>query len=446
VKKKTTLFKGEKAEQKVLNKGAKFKLILSKDELTMMDNIGGSNRAIRNGMLQYKITMYNQHKKNVNRSQLNDELTKLKKDPDFAWTRDAPANVYQQSIIDIMTSYKNFYEGNASFPKYRKKNNPNGMNFRLPREKAGFKFNRLSKRVVEISGLSKFRKLRFRVGNRFKYIGNIIENCEVKSASFSKVGDDWFISLSYTYLKKEVEKEVDIENGIGIDRGITVSYKFSNNKSSQLPLKEILVLENKIARFQDHAARMKKGSNNKKNKFKQIGKLHRKIANIRKDFLHKLTTELVNSHNFFVLEDLKITNMSKSASGTIENPGTMVAQKRGLNKSILRQGWGIFSILLKYKVEEIDGKLIFVNPKNTSRKCSSCGHIDKNSRTSQADFLCTKCGFECNADLNAAINIYELGLKKVADGIADTQNARVKTKRSKTTMPRINVKQSLQVA
>ncbi len=113
------------------------------------------------------------------------------------------------------------------------------------------------------------------------------------------------------------------------------------------------------------------------------------------------------------MEDLRVKNMSKSASGTKEDPGKNVAQKRGLNRSILRQGWGTFRIMMDYKTKWYGSHLILVNPQNTSRRCCECGYTHESNRQTQADFLCQKCGHNENADKNAANNIRRLGLESL---------------------------------
>jgi putative transposase len=146
---------------------------------------------------------------------------------------------------------------------------------------------------------------------------------------------------------------------------------------------------------------------------KILAKLHARIARIRRDFLHKASNDLSKNHGVIVLEDLRVKNMSKSASGTREDPGKNVAQKRGLNRAILRQGWGIFRDMMGYKTKWYGSRLILVSPINTSRRCSQCGYTHKDNRLTQADFLCQKCGHDENADKNAAENIKRLGLESL---------------------------------
>ncbi|MFG3439733.1 RNA-guided endonuclease InsQ/TnpB family protein [Nonomuraea sp. NPDC047897] len=102
--------------------------------------------------------------------------------------------------------------------------------------------------------------------------------------------------------------------------------------------------------------------------------------------------------------------MTRSASGTIDAPGRNVAQKAGLNRSILDAGWGVFLTILAHKAESAGRELIAVDPRNTSRTCSRCGHVAKDNRLTQAAFACTACGHTAHADVNAAINILRAGL------------------------------------
>ena len=132
--------------------------------------------------------------------------------------------------------------------------------------------------------------------------------------------------------------------------------------------------------------------------------------------LHKVSTEISKNHAMIVVEDLKVENMSKSAKGTVEKPGKNVKQKSGLNRSIRDQGWGEFIHQLEYKQLWSGGQLVKIDPKFTSQKCSKCGHISKDNRKTQSKFKCVNCGFESNADLNAAINILEAGQASLACG------------------------------
>jgi len=124
------------------------------------------------------------------------------------------------------------------------------------------------------------------------------------------------------------------------------------------------------------------------------------------------------NHALVCIEDLQVKNMSSSASGTNENPGKMVRQKSGLNRSILDQGWGLFRSQLEYKLEWNGGMLLVVPPHNTSRTCPCCEHVSKDNRKSQAAFKCVDCHYTNHADVVGAMNILERGYRLLACGDA----------------------------
>ncbi|MBP8032903.1 MAG: transposase, partial [Psychrobacter sp.] len=165
----------------------------------------------------------------------------------------------------------------------------------------------------------------------------------------------------------------------------------------------------KLAALQRQLSRKVLFSQNWKKQNSKIQKLHHHIANIRHDYLHKITTAISKNHAMIACEDLKVANMSKSASGTVENKGRQVKAKSGLNKSILDQGWGMMIDMLEYKQQWQGGLLIKVNPRYTSQTCFECKHIAKENRQTQSKFECVKCMYVANADFNAARNILAAG-------------------------------------
>ena len=116
------------------------------------------------------------------------------------------------------------------------------------------------------------------------------------------------------------------------------------------------------------------------------------------------------TYDLLVFENLKITNMCRSARGSLEEPGSRVAQKAGLNREILAASWGGLISMVAYKAEDAGRELIVVNPRHTSQRCSICGHTEAGNRPSQAQFCCRACGSKDHADVNAARNILWLGL------------------------------------
>jgi IS605 OrfB family transposase len=148
----------------------------------------------------------------------------------------------------------------------------------------------------------------------------------------------------------------------------------------------------------------------------KITKLHGRIADARRDFLHKATTAISKNHAIVVMEDLQIGNMVRSAKGTIEHPGKKVRQKAGLNRAILDQGWREFHRQVGYKLEWAGGELRLVNPAYTSQECSVCHHVARENRKTRDKFQCVACGHAEDADVNAAKNIKVAGLAASACG------------------------------
>lgn len=129
----------------------------------------------------------------------------------------------------------------------------------------------------------------------------------------------------------------------------------------------------------------------------------------KKQFL----TEICKNQAIIVVEDLRIKNMSKSSKGNSEKHGKKVAQKSGLNKAILDQGWGMFVSMMEYKQNWNGGLVLKINPQYTSQTCPCCNHISKENRKTQSQFVCIECGYTENADLVGAINIREKGIKSL---------------------------------
>ena len=185
-------------------------------------------------------------------------------------------------------------------------------------------------------------------------------------------------------------------------------------EAGYLTNQEMREFQEKLAKLQRKLARQKKGSRNSRKTKHKIARLHRYIADSRRDFLHKTSTKIAKNHSIVYVEDLKVSNMSASASGTKESPGKNVKQKSRLNRSILDQGWYGFFQMLSYKLEQRGGKLIKVDPKSTSRTCPRCGLVSAENRKSQATFACIGCGYRSNADEVGAINVLRSGRAQLA--------------------------------
>ncbi|MEH0546504.1 transposase [Streptomyces sp. B21-105] len=188
---------------------------------------------------------------------------------------------------------------------------------------------------------------------------------------------------------------------IGVDRGIAVTAALSDGRRLNCP--QLTAREHaQIRKHQRRAARAPKGSDRKTAAYAAVARLKAREANRRKDWCEKTSTLLARSYDLIRFEKLNIKNMTRSAKGTVEQPGRGVRQKAGLNRGILARGWGLLRQRTGHKAP---GRVQDVPAPYTSLRCSACGWIDKNSRKSQAEFVCSSCGFTCNADTNASSNI-----------------------------------------
>ena len=188
---------------------------------------------------------------------------------------------------------------------------------------------------------------------------------------------------------------------VGIDRGVAVSAALSTGDLLHAP--GLAARERKkLQRLQRKLARANRGSTRRKRARRAIARLKVREADRRKDWAEKVSTNLARRFDIIRVEDLQIKKMTRSARGTAGDPGRNVRQKAGLNREILRSGWGL---LVRRLEDKAPGRVEKISPAFTSQRCSACGHVDADSRESQARFACTACGFACNADVNAARNI-----------------------------------------
>lgn len=302
---------------------------------------------------------------------------------EYGWLQQVHSQVLQQCLKDLERAYTNLFARRAAPPRYRKKFLADS--FRYPQ---GFKVD--GRQVyLPMIGWVKFWHSRVMDGT-------------VKNVTISRHGQHWFVAF---------QVEIDVPDPVhpatahvGIDLGIATFAAFSTGQLHP-PLNAYRTHAAKKARMQRTLAGMVKYSQNWKKQQQRIARLDIRIANCRHDFLHKLSTETSKNHAVIGLEDLQVRNMSKSARGTVDEPGRNVAAKSGLNKAILDQGWGTFRRMLEYKQLWLGGEVIAVPPRYTSQECPQCHHSCKENRPQQALFLCVACGYANHADVVGAINI-----------------------------------------
>ncbi len=344
----------------------KRKLKLTKAQAIRIDSWIGACRVVYNLSLEIRMEAWKNKQEFVHKYELMKQLTDIK---DVEWIGDVSIYALQNAIERLDKSYKIFFKG-AGFPKWATKRNYKSITFSQ---------NRGLIRVVGNSvNLPKLKTIRF-----FKdspITGNI------KTATIIKEPTGYFICIT-TDATKSIQNQ-DESQIFGIDMGIAAFATDSNGGQIQNP-KHYKRYERQLRVADRSLARKKKGSNSWKQQAKKLALLHHKIANVRKDFLHKESTRIAKENHTVFMEDLNIKGMVRSK----------------LSKCISDAGWGLFRTMLEYKTN-----VVAINPKFTSQTCNDCGTRDSKSRLSQSKFVCTSCGVESNADVNAAKNILDKGI------------------------------------
>ena len=301
------------------------------------------------------------------------------------------------ALKDLERAFQNFYARRAGFPKPRRKFQDES--FRIEARECPVR--RLNASWGEVR-LPKIGWIRFRQSREFP------DGADFRTVTIARTGGHWHVSFALQFEEGAI---VVPDASVGIDRGVANSIALSTGELASVPIERLRILDRRNRKAQQEAARRKRGSKRYAKSRRRAAACKSKAARIRKHWNHEATTALVSRFGVVCIEDLKTSNMTASARGTVEEPGRNVRQKAGLNRSILEHGWYQFESLRVYKLAASGGTLVKVDPRNTSRTCSECGAIDARSRENQATFRCVHCGFEDHADRNAAVNILRAGTR-----------------------------------
>ncbi|MGY6773075.1 RNA-guided endonuclease InsQ/TnpB family protein [Gallibacterium sp. ZY190522] len=371
----------------LLRKAFKFEIMPNGEQSRKIKQFCGCCRFVFNRALAWQNEQYEQDNSfKFSYTKIANLLPQWKKE--LVWLKECHSQVLQQSLKDLETAFKNFFQQRADFPKFKKKGVKES--FRFPQ---GCKLEQQNSRIW----LPKIGWVRYR--NSREVIG------EIKNVTVSQKCGRFFVSI-----QTEFESQIPVHKGgeLGIDMGVARFATLSNGEFFE-PLNAFKTYKGKLAKLQKRLKNKVKFSQNWQKLKAKIAKLHHKIANCRKDFLHKISTQISKNHAMIYIEDLQVANMSKSAKGTAEQHGKNVAAKSGLNRAILDQSWFEFRRQLDYKTQWQGGFLVDVPPQNSSRTCPCCGHISKENRQTQAHFECQQCGYRENADVVGAMNVLARG-------------------------------------
>ena len=298
--------------------------------------------------------------------------------PLYPWMKNLSSKVYQYAFINLGEAFKRFFKGLGKYPRFKKKGRSDSFTI----DNCG--------KPIELNGWN----------HKLPFLG-MVKTYEPIEATTQKItisrqGGDWYISLSSEFTPTSTEKTTEV---VGVDLGIKTLATLSTGEVFQ-SVKPYKRAQNKLANLQRKLSKKVKHSNNWYKAVVKVAKQHRRVANIRKDALDKLTTYLAKNHGTVVIEDLNV-------SGMLAN--------HKLAKSIADQGFYEFRRQLEYKTQWYGSELAIVDRFFPSSKtCSNCGHVQDmplNVRT----YDCQSCGLSIDRDLNASINL--------RDAVGSTVNA-----------------------
>ncbi|VWB99067.1 RNA-guided endonuclease InsQ/TnpB family protein [Burkholderia lata] len=376
----------------------KFELMPNGEQQRDMRRFAGSCRFVYNKALALQKENYEAGGKFIGYVAMAKHLMEWRNGGETPWLKDAPVHPLQQALKDMERAYKNFFAKRAAFPKFKKRGQRDSFRYPDPKQ---FRLDQPNGCIF----LPKLGWMRLRLSRPVPG--------ELRNATVSFNAGKWCVSIQ---TEREVEPPVPHATSvIGIDVGIA-RFATMSDGTFVAPLNSFKKHEARLRRCQRAMSRKVKFSNNWKKAKARVQRIHTRIGNARRDYLHKATTTISKNHAMVCIEDLQVRNMSRSAAGSIVAPGKNVRAKSGLNKAILDQGWFEFRRQLEYKLAWNGGWLVAVPPANTSRTCPACGYVSADNRTTQEKFACVECSYEENADVVGALNILARGHRVAACG------------------------------
>jgi len=369
----------------LIRQGFQYALRLTAQREALLRRWVGCRRFVFNEALAHQRAEVGAGRKRPGYSALCSRLPELKKL--HPWLSEPPAQALQQAVKDLCKAWDAKYTSRFGAPRFKKRGE--GDTLRLPQDCA---YNAATGTLR----LPKLGEVRLRHSRQ--------AHGTLKNVTLRRERGRWVAAL-------QTEREFEVgaptaTAAVGLDFGAATTIMPSNDALAPIELPaRIGKYERCMKRQQRAMSRKVKGSSNRKKAVSRLGRIHARIAAMRRDFLHRATTKLVTDHALIAIEDLTVKSMTASAAGTVDAPGKNVKAKSGLNRTILRNGWSMARQMLEYKAAWSGVMLVAVPPAYTSQQCSACGFVDASNRVSQAHFACLACGHAEHADRNAAKNI-----------------------------------------
>ena len=366
-------------------RGYKYRIYPTQEQEVKFNKMFGNSRVVFNYFLSVRQKAWNEERRSVAYSETSRLLTQLKRQPEFIWLNLSDSMSLQESLRDLENGFQRFFTGDARYPKFKSKHNAK-KSYRTRNQKNGIRIEGNKLHLPKI-GWVKIKLSRIPDG--------VILNATISKTPTGK----YFVSLC---VREDWNNVLKRNNGgeVGVDVGIKSFYVDSNGNVVENP-RTFTKFQRKLARAQRRHAHRKDGSRRKQKARAAVAVVYEKIANVRRDFLHKESTKLVSDNQVIGIEDLHVAGMLKNYK---------------LAKHISDVSWSSFFRMLKYKSVLYGCDLVQVGRfYASSQTCSVCG--EKNSQVKDLDvraWTCPHCGAHHDRDKNAAINI----LRKAKDILA----------------------------
>ena len=362
-----------------MNKAYKFRIYPNAEQQIILAKTFGCVRFIYNQMLADKINHYEETKQKLNN-------TPAQYKSKFPWLKEVDSLALANAQMNLQTAYNSFFRNTKiGFPKFKSKKS----------NRRSYTTNCVNGNISIDNGFLKLPKVGL---VKLKQHRLILSNYKLKSVTISQTpSGKYYASVLFEYENQIQEQE--LHDFLGLDFSMHGLYKDSNGNEPAYP-RYYRQAEERLKREQRKLSLMQKGSKNRSKQRIKVANLHEKVANQRKDFLHKQSRQIANAYDCVCIENLDMKAMS---------------QLQNFGKSVADDGWGMFVTFLKYKLEETGKRLVKVNRFFASSQiCNVCGY--KNTATKNLSIRawdCPECGAHHDRDINAAINIRNEGMRLV---------------------------------